>query len=125
MNAYPDVAAAHLDPVEHFLKFGWHEGRNPSAKFNTVEYLKKYPECNICPLVFENNRNDFIDLSICAIMKNEGPYVKVWIDYHRLVGVKRFYIYDNESTDNMKEVLDPYIQKGIVVYKYQPSFRNY
>ncbi len=62
-----------------------------------------------------------VDLSICAIMKNEAPYVKEWLDYHLLVGVKRFYIYDNESEDNLKEKLKPYIDKGIVIYKYQPG----
>jgi len=117
----PDVKSRKMSAARHYLKNGWKENRNPSPKFSTREYLKKYPECKICPLVFEYNRNSFVDLAICAIMKNEGPYVKEWIDYHRLVGVKRFYIYDNESTDNMKEILTPYIESGIVVYKYFPG----
>jgi predicted MPP superfamily phosphohydrolase len=32
------------------------------------------------------------------------------------VGVEKFYIYDNESTDNIKEILSPYINTGEVVY---------
>ena len=62
-----------------------------------------------------------IDLAVCAIMKNETPYVKEWLDYHLSVGVKRFYIYNNESEDNLEEVLKPYIDKGVVIYKYQPG----
>lgn len=61
------------------------------------------------------------ELSITAIMKNEGPYLKEWLDYHILVGVEKFYLYDNESTDNTTEILKPYIKKGIVDYTYWPG----
>lgn len=60
-------------------------------------------------------------LGIAAIMKNEGPYLKEWLDYHILVGVDKFYLYDNESTDNTTEVLKPYIEQGIVEYTYFPG----
>jgi len=60
-------------------------------------------------------------LSITAIVKNEGIYFKEWIEYHRLVGVEKFYIYDNDSTDNTKEILKPYIEQGIVEYTYFPG----
>jgi len=60
-------------------------------------------------------------LSIMAIMKNEGPYLKEWLDYHILVGVEKFYLYDNESSDNTTEILKPYIKKGIVDYTYWPG----
>jgi glycosyltransferase involved in cell wall biosynthesis len=39
LNAYPDVAAAGLDPVEHYLRFGWREGRDPRPDFSTLGYL--------------------------------------------------------------------------------------
>ena len=35
----PDVAAAGIDPYQHYMTYGWHEGRNPSALFNTNFYL--------------------------------------------------------------------------------------
>lgn len=57
-------------------------------------------------------------LSIAAILKNEAPYIKEWIEFHKLVGVERFYLYDNESTDKVKEILAPYIEDGTVVYTY-------
>ena len=34
-----DVAAAGIDPYQHYLGSGWKEGRNPSALFNTNYYL--------------------------------------------------------------------------------------
>lgn len=62
-------------------------------------------------------------LTVCAIAKDEGPYFKEWIDWHLGVGVEKFYIYDNGSTDNTREVLAPYIEKGIVEYVDFPGYR--
>ncbi len=64
------------------------------------------------------------ELSVVAIIKDEGPYLKEWLDYHMLVGVEKFYIYDNESSDNTKQVLAPYIRRGIVEYTYLPGERQ-
>lgn len=63
-------------------------------------------------------------LAVCAIAKNEGPYFKEWIDWHRSQGVEKFYVYDNESTDCTKEVLTPYIESGLVEYTYYPGHRK-
>ena len=58
------------------------------------------------------DKNLFLyDLTITAIFKNEGHYLKEWLDYHLLAGVEHFYLYNNDSTDNYKEVLAPYIEK--------------
>ena len=49
-----DVKKARVDPIKHYLKFGWKEGRNPSAEFNGNEYLNTRPDvrsADICPLV--------------------------------------------------------------------------
>ncbi len=40
-QSYADVAASGMDPVQHYLEFGWKEGRNPSPGFNTVHYLAR------------------------------------------------------------------------------------
>lgn len=39
-------------------------------------------------------------LAICAIFKNEAPYLLEWIHYHRMVGFDHFVLYDNDSTDD-------------------------
>jgi hypothetical protein len=58
-------------------------------------------------------------LSLVLIIKDEARYLAEWIEYHQLVGVDRFYIYDNESTDNIKEILDHYGDE--IVYNYWPG----
>jgi len=40
----PDVAAAHLDPLQHYEQHGWTEGRDPSAQFSTAKYLAAYSD---------------------------------------------------------------------------------
>lgn len=42
----PDVAAAHVNPLEHYESFGWKEGRDPSAAFSTNKYLGAYADVN-------------------------------------------------------------------------------
>lgn len=51
------------------------------------------------------------DVSICAIFRDEADYLKEWIEYHRIVGIDHFYLYNNFSKDNYMEVLKPYIDK--------------
>ena len=49
-----DVKKAKVDPIKHYLKFGWKEGRNPSGEFDGNKYLNKRPDvrvAGICPLV--------------------------------------------------------------------------
>lgn len=53
-------------------------------------------------------------LAACAIFRNEAPYLAEWIDFHRLVGVERFFLYDNGSDDASLAVLAPYIAAGWV-----------
>ncbi len=44
---YPDVRAADVNPLWHFIKIGWKEGRNPTGFFNTKFYLENNPDVRI------------------------------------------------------------------------------
>lgn len=61
------------------------------------------------------------NLSICTLFNNEAPYLDEWIEYHHLLGVDHFYLYNSGSTDNYKETLLPYIQKGMVTLVEWPA----
>lgn len=54
------------------------------------------------------------ELSACAIFQDDARFLKEWIEYHRIVGVEHFWLYNNESKDNYMAVLQPYIDAGIV-----------
>ena len=87
--------------------------RNIVPDINQKGSMKKI--LSLIFLLIVNACNAYIyDLSLCAVFKNEGPYLKEWIEYHRCVGVKHFYLFNHESTDNYFSVLKPYIDEGIV-----------
>ena len=43
-DAYPDVAAAGVEPLTHYASSGWREGRNPSPAFSAAWYAATYPQ---------------------------------------------------------------------------------
>lgn len=53
-------------------------------------------------------------VAVCAIFKNEGRFLKEWLDYHIVAGVDHFFMYNNNSEDNYNDVITPYIERGIV-----------
>lgn len=65
-------------------------------------------------------------LSICAIFRNEAPFLKEWIEFHKIQGVQHFFLYNHDSEDRFEEVLAPYILRGEVTlvdwsYSYTPG----
>ncbi len=55
-----------------------------------------------------------MSIAICGIAKNENLYVREWVEYHKYIGVKKIFIYDNNDIDG--EQLEE------VLYDYIPSF---
>ena len=50
----PDVKAAGIDPIQHYLTQGWKEGRRCTPYFNAKQYLEMYPDvaqANMNPLL--------------------------------------------------------------------------
>jgi len=60
-------------------------------------------------------------LSILAIFKNETMNLKIWLEHYLWQGAEHFYLIDNGSTDNPLNILQEYIDKGIVTYYYLPE----
>ncbi|RAI34185.1 glycosyltransferase family 92 protein [Rhodoplanes serenus] len=55
-----------------------------------------------------------VPLAICAIFKDEAPYLGDWVAFHHAAGVGRFYLYDNGSADAPDRVLRPHVDSGLV-----------
>ena len=54
LDANPDVRKAGVDPLEHYVTWGWREGRNPSRRFDVAYYLacnSDVAAANIDPLL--------------------------------------------------------------------------
>lgn len=53
-------------------------------------------------------------LAICCIFRNETLYLREWLEFHILMGVEKFHLYQNRSEDNWQSLLQPYMDRGIV-----------
>jgi hypothetical protein len=93
-----------------------------SVRYFGIRFLTLWRYPGVFINYLRHDRDKFpVELAVAAIMKNEAAYLKEWIEYHRLAGVEKFYLYDNESGDDTKKILEPYIKSGIVEYFYFPG----
>lgn len=44
LKTYPDVKLLKHNPLVHYMRIGWREGRNPNEKFKTIDYLINNPD---------------------------------------------------------------------------------
>jgi hypothetical protein len=74
--------------------------------------------------------------AICAIARNEGPYLLEWVAYQRVLGFGRVLIYENNSTDYSAALLERLQALGVLEYvpwpitmqdddRYGPQLRSY
>lgn len=54
--------------------------------------------------------------AICAILKNELPYLLEWIAFHKVVGFSDFVLYDNMSNDGSHAVLTALQEAGEITF---------
>jgi Glycosyl transferase family 2 len=52
--------------------------------------------------------------TLCAIVKNEAPYLAEWASFHRMIGFDRIVVYENDSDDSTPDVLDRLKQAGVL-----------
>lgn len=76
------------------------------------KYRKKanLPETDILPA------NSFYYLGLVAIFRGEDDYLVEWIEFHKMMGVEHFILYDNGLEKSSQVLLKPYIEKGLVTY---------
>src|ERR1700722_14415252 len=51
-------------------------------------------------------------IAACMMFYNESYFLKEWLEYHKLIGIEHFYLFNNGSTDNYLEIFTPYILYG-------------
>ena len=59
-------------------------------------------------------------VTICVIVRNRVKLTIEWIQWHRILGVQYFYIYDDGSDEGLKEALRPFVEEGVVQYHRAP-----
>jgi hypothetical protein len=53
-------------------------------------------------------------VALCCRIRDEARYLEEWIEYYLAAGIEHFFFYEKLSQDNHRDVLDPYIRRGIV-----------
>ena len=128
LDNYEDLVGKVLDPLDHYIKYGSHEGRNPSLYFDTSLYLQLYPDVN--PLAYEPL------LHYITHGKKEGriaTYLQFVYDKISSSGLfdvewyKRTYLLDtltgSNSSDATNDPITHYIQIGANLgYNPSPTF---
>ena len=61
------------------------------------------------------------DLSLLVICKNESIIIEEFVKHYKWQGVEHIYLIDNDSTDNMKELIQDDIYNGYITYYYMPE----
>ncbi|XP_043707618.1 glycosyltransferase family 92 protein RCOM_0530710-like isoform X2 [Telopea speciosissima] len=49
------------------------------------------------------NKND---MCVCTMIRNQARFLREWVMYHARIGVNRWFIYDNNSDDDIERVVD-------------------
>jgi hypothetical protein len=88
-----------------------------------TSYYKTENFENISNSVTESNSETNLEnkISLLGIFKNETMGLKLWIEHYIKQGVEKFYLIDNDSNDNPLEILQSYIDEGIVKYFFLPE----
>jgi hypothetical protein len=63
-------------------------------------------------------------LAVGAMFKNEAHVMKEWIEHYLYHGVEHFYMIDDGSTDASIDLLQPYIERGLITL-WQPKWAYY
>lgn len=61
------------------------------------------------------------NITFCGYVRNRAKLTVEWIQWHRLLGVKFFHIYDDDSEDGLATVLQPFIEEGVVALHPAPE----
>ena len=105
--------------TEHFKfllpKYKYHPFKkiNPEERFN----LFKLEDSTDYKKMKEAKKDKYIyDICIITTAKYENLYARQYVEYYLKLGVDKFYIGDDnpENTENLFDILDDYIKKGVV-----------
>lgn len=79
---------------------------------------------SIAKLYKSNNKNNRkssshkYKLCACTMVWNQAAFIREWVMYHAWLGVERWFVYDNNSDDGLKEVIDGLNEENYNVTKH-------
>ena len=113
-----------LHPFKPFLPFirlvHRPKATNASLAFSS-SLLPRSTEFRNAPGHWLSAQPPLYNLTICAVFRDEAPYLPEWIEYHRLIGVDHFWLYTLHHDDDWISILASYIEEGVVSVDLQYS----
>jgi hypothetical protein len=100
LNAYYDVRVAGIDPLAHYMNYGWREGRDPGRAFDGDRYLAGHPDVAAAGL---NPLAHYLSSGA-----REGREVHAAIDMGRQGGFDRLW-YRDQNQDVERAGADPFL----------------
>lgn len=102
----PNLVGRHCDIRDYVVHFGSGSWRNNNLKAQ-AEWLKQHRK------LWEPEGCKNGNVAVCAIVRNENRYLREWIEWHKGLGVEKFFIYDNGhgNDENPRDVIgdDPQV----------------
>ncbi|KAJ6302143.1 hypothetical protein OIU77_016272 [Salix suchowensis] len=53
------------------------------------------------------------EMCICTMLRNQARFLREWVMYHAQIGVQSWYIYDNNSDDDIEDVMESLVNAGL------------
>ena len=144
-TAYDGVPQNRAKALIHYVREGYLKGYNPSTDFDGAFYEKIYlkdwkgawrgePKNPLLHYLTEGRakgapahpkfmkkpqplENPTYYLCLAAIFRDEARFLKEWIEYYLMMGVEHFFLTNHLSKDNYMEVLQPYVDQGVVTLR--------
>ncbi|CAI9092794.1 OLC1v1028127C1 [Oldenlandia corymbosa var. corymbosa] len=66
----------------------------------------------------EMNQGKKYELCVCTMLWNQAAALREWITYHSWLGVERWFIYDNNSDDNIEQVIKELVKEDYNVSRH-------
>ncbi|KAL0395746.1 UNVERIFIED_CONTAM: Glycosyltransferase family 92 protein RCOM [Sesamum calycinum] len=58
------------------------------------------------------------ELCVCTMLRNQARFLREWVMYHAHVGVQRWFIYDNNSDDDIEGVVESLVDRSYKVTRH-------
>ncbi|KAL2636004.1 hypothetical protein R1flu_007483 [Riccia fluitans] len=76
------------------------------GKLRTVAYFNVPERFMTPPKPDENPQEKRFFVCACTMLWNQADFLREWIMYHGFLGIEKWFLYDNNSDDDIVEVLD-------------------
>lgn len=68
-----------------------------------------------------NLTSPLLMIAACLIFKDSASYLHEWLCWHVHYGIERFWLYDNDSSDDWQSVVGPWQRKAHITTIHQPG----